>query len=163
MMASSLQRRIDALRRATSSELERLYAAPSTLANPSGRYAGCFLQRTAGWESAGLLLRSAVALGFSALPFGVDFDRRVWRLAGGAVTAGRFELQPGPSRWRPTRTFAMHYEASRLPTFVRALLYDEVKPLDDDLLLGLGCVAQGDLFFFALGAERARDRPAGGA
>ena len=161
-MASSLQRRIDALRRATPAELERLYAAPSTLAIPSGRYAGCFLQRTAGWERAGLLLRSAVALGFSALPFGVDFDRRVWRLAGGAVTAGRFELQPGPSRWRPTRTLAMHYEASRLPAFVRALLYDEVKPLDDDLLLGLGCVAQGDLFFFALGAESARGDPAGG-
>ena len=162
-MASSLQRRIDALGRATSSELERLYAAPSTLPNPSGRYTGCFLQRTAGWERAGLLLRSAVALGFSALPFGVDFDRRVWRLAGGAVTAGRFELQPGPSRWRPTRTLAMHYEASRLPTFVRALLYDEVKPLDDDLLLGLGCVAQSDLFFFALGAASARGDPDGGA
>ena len=57
----------------------------------------------------------------------------------------------------------MHYEASRLPTFVRALLYDEVKPLDDDLLLGLGGVAQGDLFFFALGAEPARGLPAGGA
>lgn len=162
-MASSLQRRIDALRRTTSSELERLYAAPSALAIPSGRYAGCFLQRTPGWDRAGLLVRSAVALGFSALPFGVDFDRRVWRLAGGAVTAGRFELRAGPSRWRPTRTLAMHYESSRLPAFVRALLYDEVKPIDEDLLLGLGCIAQGDLFFFALGAEPARSRPAGGA
>ena len=162
-MASNLQGRIDALRRATSSELERLYAAPLALAIPSGRYAGCFLQRTPGWKRAGLLVRSAVALGFAALPFGVDFDRSLWRLAGGAVRAGRFELQPGPSRWRPTRTLAMHYEASRLPAFVRALLYDEVKPLDDDLLLGLGCVAQGDLFFFALGAEPARGHLIGDA
>jgi hypothetical protein len=162
-MASNLQRRTDALRRATPSELERLYAAPSTLAIPSGRYEGCFLQRTAGWGHAGLLVRSAVALGFSTLPFGIDFDRRVWRLAGGAVVAGRFELQPAPSRWRPTRTLAMHYEPSRLPTFVRALLYDEVKPIDEDLLLGLGCIAQSDLFFFALGAEPACSRPAGGA
>ncbi len=155
-MADSLQHRMDALRRASLPELERLYAEPAALALPSGRFTGCFLQRTAGWQRCGLLLRSAVALGFSALPFGVDFDRRLWKLAGGAITAGRFELRAAPSRWRPTEALCMHYDTSRLPALVRALLYDEVKPLADDLLLGLGCVAQGDLFFFALGAEDAQ-------
>lgn len=151
-----LERRLGGLRRASLAELERLYAGPAAPAAPSGCYAGTFLARTAGWERCGLALRSAVALGFAALPFSVDFDHRVWGLAGGTVRAGHFELRAGQSRWRRTDTLALHYDTSRLPAFVRRLLYDEVKPLGEDLLLGLGGVTHTDLFFFALCATRER-------
>ncbi len=154
-MPPDLDHRIGALRSASLADLERLYAGPAASEAPSGRYAGTFLARTAGWERCGLVLRSAVAVGFAALPFVVDFDRRVWGLAGGALRAGRFDLRAAPSRWRRTDTLAMHYDASRLPSFVRTLLYDEVKPVGEGLLLGLGGVTHTDLFFFALRATRA--------
>ena len=59
-----------------------------------------------------------------------------------------------PSRWRATQTFTLDYEKSRLPTPLRSTLYDELKPLSEDIVLELGGLnadgSGGDHFFFAL-------------
>lgn len=88
--------------------------------------------------------------------FGIDFDRRLWWFLSPRLAAGRFRLEPGRSRWRDTEVLRLQYDVSRLPRPVRALLYDEVKPLDDRTALGIGGidapVGEGDHFFFSLRA-----------
>jgi len=67
---------------------------------------------------------------------------------------GHFQTQVGESRWRDTDAVSLRYQRSRLPRFVRDVLYDELKPLSADLVLGIGGINQdrgaGDHFFFAL-------------
>jgi len=91
---------------------------------------------------------------FDRLSFGVDFARSCWFFVHPGLRMGRFRVDPGPSRWRDTGTLRLRYDGSRLP--IRGLLYDEVKPLDDGLCLGLGGVqlgpGRGDLFWFLLEA-----------
>jgi hypothetical protein len=91
---------------------------------------------------------------FDAPPFGIDFDTRCWWFGRPRLQAGRFRASPGPSRWRDTPTLRLEYDVSRLPRPVRALLYDEVKPLDGERCLGLGGIdadaGEGDHFFFSL-------------
>jgi len=66
--------------------------------------------------------------------------------------AGSFRIDEGPSRWRDTRVLRLHYDRSRLP--IRAILYDELKPLAGGRILGLGGIdaarGEGDHFFFEL-------------
>ena len=68
--------------------------------------------------------------------------------------AGTFVATPGPSRWRDTQTYRLTYATSHLPKFFRDILYDELKPLDANTVLGLGGVnrdkGQGDHFYFLL-------------
>jgi hypothetical protein len=99
-------------------------------------------------------VRAADWLLFEKPRFGVDFERRVWWFVKPSLAAGRFEVSQGPSRWRPCDTLRLTYQTSRLPGAIRNLLYDEVKPLGPDLLLGLGGTnfetGEGDHFFFSL-------------
>jgi len=145
---------LGALERMTSHELEAIYATPRPIAPPTGRYAGrhlCWLA-TAGAHHP--LWRPLEALGFRALPFGIDFDRRLWFFVHARLAMGRFEPRVGRSRWRDTETVQLHYGPSRLPGWLRQQLYDEVKPLADGLCLGLGGInapaGAGHHFFFAL-------------
>ena len=145
---------LDDLRRAGLDELERLYAAAGPVAVPSGSFRGVHLR----WlETSGArhpLFRPIEVLGFERTPFGVDFDRRCWFFVKPWVAMGRFEPQPGASRWRHTDTVQLRYHVSRLPGPIRRILYDEVKPLGPDLCLGIGGINRragpGDHFFFAL-------------
>lgn len=88
------------------------------------------------------------------MPFGIDFDARRWWFLHPRLAVGRFELCQERSRWRDTDALTLRYHPSRLPGPLRDVLYDEVKPLGDDLLLGLGGlnweVGRGDHFYFAL-------------
>jgi len=97
---------------------------------------------------------AAVLLPFQRLPFGVDFASRTWFFVDPRLRTGHFRLEQQRSRWRDTEVLALHYDVSRLPRRIRDRLYDEIKPLADDLWLGLGGlnapVGDGDLFFFAL-------------
>ena len=65
-----------------------------------------------------------------------------------------FEARVERSRWRETDSVVLRYEGSRLPGALRRLLYDEVKPLGEGLVLGIGGgndgPGRGDHFFFAL-------------
>ncbi|MBW2453366.1 MAG: hypothetical protein JRI68_02595 [Deltaproteobacteria bacterium] len=139
-------------------ELEELYAARHAVAVPQGCFTGTHL----GWlDSRGAqhpLLRPVVDLMFYRTPFGVDFDAQRWFFIRDKLKLGRFDADVGPSRWRDTETVRLTYERSRLPWPIRRLLYDEVKPLSDELCLGLGGInadrGRGEFFFFALHLNR---------
>ncbi|MBZ0119898.1 MAG: hypothetical protein K8H88_23115 [Sandaracinaceae bacterium] len=147
------------LRVLTAAHLDSLYERPmherpGALEPVTGRYRGHFLR----WiDNAGArkpLWRLSEGLGFGVLPFGIDFDRRLWFFFDRRVAMGRFDLRAERSRWRDTQAFCLHYEVSRLPALVRGVLYDEVKPLSQGWLLGIGGVnaerGLGDHFYFAL-------------
>jgi hypothetical protein len=146
-------------------ELERTYASELPITAPSGIFYG----RHLGWlDTRGgrnPVLRRLLHLAFIATPFGIDFDKRHWlfspsrRLKSNALSKarlklGHFEPTVGPSRWRDTDAVRMGYEVSGLPRPIKAVLYDEVKPLSEDLCLGIGGTnaarGYGDCFWFAL-------------
>lgn len=95
---------------------------------------------------------SALLFPFEHLSFWVDFVACTWAFVHPLVRMGSFRVDLGASRWRDTQTLRLRYDASRLP--FRRILYDEVKPLSDDLCLGLGGIdfdrGTGDLFYFVL-------------
>jgi hypothetical protein len=146
-----------ALRRASPQELESIYVEERPLEIPEGRFVGTVLYRLKNRGANHPLWRSSEWLGFEALEFGIDFDRRVWLFTRRQIPIGRFAPQIGRSRWRDTLVVQLRYDASRLPRFVSRGLYDEVKPLSADLCLGLGGInaprSHGDHFFFALRAS----------
>jgi hypothetical protein len=84
--------------------------------------------------------------------WGIDFDSSRWWFVHPRALAGHFRLERGRSRWRDTEVLQLHYDVSRLP--IRAVLYDEIKPLPDDTILGIGGTnhdrGRGDHFFFRL-------------
>lgn len=84
--------------------------------------------------------------------WGIDFDRRLWWFVDPRLRIGRFRVDRGPSRWRDAEVLQLHYDVSRLP--IAGLLYDEVKPLADGRVLGIGGTnherGRGDHFWFEL-------------
>lgn len=135
-------------------ELEKAWTLPVDLSTPRGVYRGHTLERIDHPTSRRPLWRFSQRLGFVWIPFGVDFDRQLWFFFNGRVAMGRFEMRAGDSRWRDTNAISLTYEGSRLPGFVRNVLYDEVKPLSERLSLGIGGINRergcGEHFFFAL-------------
>lgn len=145
---------LERLRGATLQELEALYRSPDEPWIPDGWFHGQVLMRLPNPGARHPFNRITQTALFEAIPFGVDFDNRRWFFGHRHLGAGRFQAVIDPSRWRDCRCVALHYQVSRLPGAVRRLLYDEVKPLTDDLCLGLGGTNaerdRGDHFFFAL-------------
>ncbi len=143
------------LRQSSIEELERLYRDAPIGPAPRGRFRGEALARV-DTRFARAAPITAMLAPWERMRFGIDFATRTWFFVHPRVRMGRFRLEPRRSRWRDTETFRMLYDVSRLP--LRGLLYDEVKPLDDSLCLGLGGInferGRGDLFFFALEGER---------
>lgn len=144
------------LQRSSLAELEAIYAEPNGQSAPNGRFRGIHLLRL---DRATQRRRLATAsYPFQVVPFGIDFDSGSWFFLHPRAQVGRFQALPGRSRWRDADVLRLHYANSGLPLFVRGLLYDEIKPLSDDLCLGLGGIndvrGRGDHFFFAL--QRAR-------
>ncbi|MFW5877146.1 MAG: hypothetical protein ACOCXM_10455 [Myxococcota bacterium] len=140
--------------RAPASQLEAMFAHDGPIGIPAGAFRGRVLCRLDNPGARRLWWRGTQKLGFEWLPFGVDFSRRRWFFFGPALGVGRFEPRIQASRWRDTRAVALHYDPSGLPGPVRRVLYDEVKPLGPDLVLGLGGIhagpGLGDHFFFLL-------------
>jgi hypothetical protein len=147
---------LEELLRASRPELEEIYASRPMGPTPGGRFRGVFLCFLDNDGAARPSTRAIDSLLFRAVPFGVDFGSRRWWFVDPRVQAGRFDAEAGPSRWRDTDTLRLRYGASRLPGPIRSYLYDEVKPLSEDLCLGIGGVdaerGEGDHFFFALSA-----------
>lgn len=143
-----------ALSDASVTELESLYARAGDIRVP----VGCFAGRHLAWldtpAARHALLRPIEQLFFADLPWTIDFARRRWFWLQKRVGIGRFFASVGPSRWRDTETIRLLYDDPLLPGFVNLWLYDEVKPLGDDLCLGLGGISArrgvGEQFFFAL-------------
>jgi hypothetical protein len=140
------------LRSSNLAELEQLYAQDQNLTVPRGCFRGVHLRRLdePGARRPGHLLSRP----FQVVPFGIDFDSRCWFFGDRRLQVGRFSPELGRSQWRDTSTLRLLYGISRLPLFVRSVLYDEVKPLSPDLCLGIGGLwaerGAGDHFFFAL-------------
>lgn len=135
-------------------ELERLFAHDSAIDVPEGRFEGRVLARLDNRGARRLRWRAMQIPMFEWLPFGIDFDRSRWFFVSPSAQVGRFEARVERSRWRDTEVVTLRYEPSRLPGPIKSILYDEVKPLSDDLVLGLGGqnagTGEGDHFFFAL-------------
>jgi hypothetical protein len=148
------------LRRCSLAQLEALYVERRPFAHPTGAYRGVHLAWLDTPGARHLLTRPLQHLGFRWAPFGVDFTAQHWFFFDRRFGIGRFVAQTGPSRWRDTETVCLHYDTSRLPRPLRAILYDEVKPLSGSLCLGIGGVnaprGRGDHFFFALTALHPR-------
>ncbi len=132
--------------------LERAFSHGPVGRLGSGLVRGAFLAPVASRGAARLSVRVIDAMLFRAVRWGLDLDARRWWFESPRLAAGAFRVVEGPSRWRDTRVLQLHYDVSRLP--VRGLLYDELKPLEDGRILGLGGLAldrgEGDHFFFEL-------------
>jgi hypothetical protein len=132
--------------------LERAFVASKLASLPSGLVRGSFLGfvDSAGARKPHVRLLDTIA--FRAVRWGLDLDDRRWWFEHPRLAAGRFRVVEGPSRWRSTRVLQLHYDESRLP--IRRVLYDELKPLEDGRILGLGGIdaarEEGDHFFFEL-------------
>jgi hypothetical protein len=135
----------------TLEELEALYARPGSVEVPRGVFAGEVLVRLDNRGARRLVNRASQIPAFEWTPFGVDFDSHRWWFA---FQIGAFTARAERSRWRDTSAITLRYDPSRLPRPIKGVLYDEVKPLTDDLVLGLGGLnaeqGEGDHFFFAL-------------
>ena len=144
--------------------LERLFAHEAPIAVPKGLFDGSTLERLDNPGAQHPVWRRLEGLGFERTPFGVDFDRHRWFFHRPKLGIGRFEARVGRSRWRDTRAVILRYDRSRLPSPVKSMLYDEVKPLGPDLVLGLGGIDagrnHGDHFFFLLERRHAANRDA---
>jgi hypothetical protein len=144
------------LRGCTLAELEALYSEPRSVCVPSGIFRGVHLAWLDTPGARHPVIRPLQHLGFRLTPFGIDFTAQRWFFFHRRLGAGRFTADVGVSRWRNTVTVRLRYDVSRLPGPLRALLYDEVKPLSSTLCLGLGGInaprGSGDHFFFALEA-----------
>lgn len=138
-------------------ELEALYRDSPLLALPQrGTYRGVYLKRLNNPGANGRSYRWFQWAMFDLTPFGLNFHDGWgdWYFFHPALAVGKFVPRSERSRWRDTPTHTLNYESSRLPAPARRVLYDELKPLSDELMLGLGGVNagrdQGDHFFFAL-------------
>lgn len=158
---------LDDLQRAGLVDLERLYATPSPCDLPRGCYRGVVLRRLRNRAAQRLGNRLILRLGFETFPFGVDFRTRCWYFFDPRYQIGRFRPEPHRSRWRESEVIGLHYEVSALPGFVRTRLYDEVKPLNDRLCLGIIGLnfdrGEGDLSFIALQRHAWQDERLGAA
>jgi hypothetical protein len=142
----------DAHPRPPLSELERLFAQGPPAPLRSGLVRGSFLGPVDSVGAQRPHVRLLDALLFRAVVWGLDLDAQRWWFESPRLAAGHFRIVEGPSRWRSTRVLQLHYDVSRLP--IRGVLYDELKPLPDGRILGLGGVdaerGEGDHFFFEL-------------
>ena len=116
---------------------------------PSGVWQGRYLR-----ELPMSLPKRLVARAMFRWPtFGLDLDHREWWFHDPARRVARFEPRPGRSRWRETEVVQLDYQRTG-PRVIRGMLYDELKPLGPDCILGLGGSnhdgARGTWFYFAL-------------
>lgn len=139
-------------------DLESLYAGPVGAAPAGitvGRFLG-FLDTPGGRDVRNRVTHTVL---FRWPRWGVDFDRRLWWFVDPRVAAGRFRVTVGPSRWRDAVVLRLDYDVSRV-AWIRRTLYDEVKPLSDGRIIGIGGInaerGRGDHFWFEL--ETARNK-----
>ena len=130
-------------------ELETLYARAPIAPLAGGVWRGRYLHELPMSPSERLLCRAM----FKWRTFGVDLDQCGWWFGRPGRIVGRFETKVGTSRWRETEVVRLDYRRTT-PWPLRRLLYDELKPLSYNAILGLGGVnrsgPRGAWFYFAL-------------
>ncbi len=146
------------LKQSSLEELEDFFCQPEPVLTPKGCYDGCVLMRLDEPENRRPLYWGSKS--FEIVPFGVDFDSCNWFFITPRLQVGHFRMETARSRWRDCKTVTLNYDVSSIPAFARKIFYDEVRPLSDDLCLGIGGfndkAGVGDHFFFAL---QRRTRP----
>jgi hypothetical protein len=149
----------DAHPRPSLASLEARFIEGELAPLPSGLVVGRFLGFVSSRGAARPIVRALDTICFRAVRWGLDLDRQRWWFEHARLATAHFRIEEGPSRWRPTRVLRLHYDVSRLP--IRGVLYDELKPLPDGRILGLGGVnaerGEGDHFFFDLAPLPVRD------
>jgi len=140
------------LKKASIEELETLYNSSTDVPSPTGSFKGVFLHRLDKPGNRRPLYLGSKA--FEFVPFGIDFDQCKWYFFHPKFQIAKFRTQLDISRWRDSAIVKLHYDVSHLPSVIKGVLYDEIKPLSSNLCLGLGGFNQetgsGDQFFFAL-------------
>ena len=135
--------------------MERLYAGelgPTPRGITRGTFVG-FLDTPGGrdWRN-----RALHTLVFRWPRWGVDFDRCLWWFGHPRAAVGRFTATIGPSRWRDATVLRLDYSRSR-SRWAGRNLYDEIKPLPDGRIIGIGGInaarGTGDHFWFELSPE----------
>ena len=137
--------------------LEALYKQPGEITIPkSGSYKGTYLKRLDNPGANKKINIIALWAMFDLTPFGLNFYPKYgdWYFFHPSFAMGKFTPTIGPSRWREAETIRLNYQVSGLPKPIRSILYDEIKPLEENLLLGIGGFNAekdtGDQFFFAI-------------
>jgi hypothetical protein len=145
---------VSELRQKTREEIEALYLEPRELFVPDGVFSGrhLFWLDTEGARDP--FLRPLEEILFARLTFHVDFVKKRWFWFDRRLGLGHFQASIGPSRWRDTDTIRLLYDDRLLPNWLNYGLYDEVRPMSEELCLGLGGVngkrGRGDQFYFEL-------------
>ena len=145
------------LKRCDLNRLEALYKQPGEISIPeSGSYKGVYLKRLDNPGANKMINRITLWAMFDLMPFGLNFypEYGDWYFFYPSLATGRFLPSVGPSRWRQAETIRLNYHVSGLPKLIRSILYDEIKPVAEDLLLGIGGFnaekGAGEQFFFAI-------------
>lgn len=135
-------------------DLEPLYAGPLGPL-PTGTLVGRFVDFVDSPGGRNRLNRAAHTVLFRWPAWGIDFERRLWWVLRPGLRWARFSATRGPSRWRDAEVYRLEYTPSR-SAWMRRTLYDELKPLPDGRVIGIGGVnqerGQGDHFWFELRA-----------
>ncbi len=139
-------------------ELEALFCGQdASIRLEAGNYKGTWLRRIEHEGSYKPFNFVSQWLLFEVIPFGIRFygdDTGIWYFFNPSLAAGEFILREEKSRWRDTTALTLNYERANLPGPVRAILYDEIKPLSNLHAIGLGGfnepAGQGDNFYFLL-------------
>jgi len=140
------------LKNASIEGLETLYCEHTASPSPKGCFQGIFLQRLDKPGNRRPLYYGSKS--FEFLPFGIDFNSCKWYFFHPLMRIAKFRTQCEASRWRDCEVIKLHYDVSHLPSVIKRVLYDEIKPISHDLCLGLGGFNlekdEGDQFYFAL-------------
>jgi hypothetical protein len=137
-------------------ELEHLYAGPLGPL-PTGATVGTFVGFLDSPGGRNVWNRATHTVLFRWPAWGVDFEHRTWWCLRPGMRWARFTATVGPSRWRDAEVFRLEYSESR-SSWIRRTLYDELKPLPDGRVIGIGGVnkdrGRGDHFWFELQASQ---------
>ncbi len=148
---------MDYLKTCDLAQLEELYARDVDITIPtSDSYKGVYLKRLSNPGADNIFNHVSQWAAFDAMSFGLNFYTGYgdWFFYHSSVAMGRFTPRIEDSRWRETKTITLNYQVSKLPKPVRNVLYDEIKPLSENIFLGIGGLNRdrdvGDHFFFAI-------------
>ncbi|MGE0872774.1 MAG: hypothetical protein AB7P03_29740 [Kofleriaceae bacterium] len=131
-------------------QLETLYATAPPAPLPRGIWRGHYLHE----HPMAFGERAVARAMFKWTRFGLDLDEHCWWLGHRSLRVARFRPRLARSRWRHTDVIRLDYRETR-PRRLRGVLYDELKPLANGSILGLGGINRtSPWFFFALEPER---------
>ena len=123
----------DRIAAASLGELERIYATAPLAPLPGGVWRGRWLHDLRMSAPAKLVAHAL----FRWPTFGLDLDAYTWWFGRPDRVASRYEPVVGRSRWRDAEVVRLDYRRT-MPWPMRAVIYDELKPLSDDCVLGIG-------------------------